>query len=77
MKLLLVEWVDSNASYGWQGKEKETHASACVTVGVLTREDKDEVEMTLNISEGSLSEVIAIPRCSIKRIRELKVIKGG
>ncbi len=73
MKAVLIEWVDSCSTYGWHSKGTVFGISHCISVGVVISENKTEISLAPNISESSNGDIISIPKCSIKRIRRLKV----
>ena len=75
MKIVLVEWVDANAHSGWYHKEHihEEHASNCATIGVLLKDNDKDIIVALNISGASYGDTMSIPKCSIKRLRTLRV----
>ena len=75
MNLVIVEWLDSSARSGWRSRDylQDAHPAKCVSVGIA-RSKEDCVNITQSISDaGDISEVVSIPRCSILRIRKLKV----
>ncbi len=74
MKLLLVEWVDSTYSSGWQLRDSiDEDITNCVTVGILLQEKKDILVMALSLSKVEYSQAMTIPKCAIKRMRTLRV----
>jgi len=73
MKLVLVEWLDSFSCFGWHQPGHE-RPSKCITVGILREEDTESVTISQSRSHcGNVCDDIAIPKCSIKRIRYLNV----
>lgn len=74
MKLMMVEWVDSYHEPDWQGKQHidGIKPSSCVSVGIA-HEYPDRVTLVQSQSTSNMADVIAIPRCAIKRMRVLKV----
>ena len=77
MKLVLVEWIDSNRVSGWWNKhdilDEKKGVNWCISVGVLIKENKKEVGVCLNQSGEVWGDVIYIPRCAVRRIRQLKI----
>ncbi len=75
MKLVLVEWVDSASCSGWHRLNSEIDCiSECIAVGLLCHEDEKQVVITYSRSDtGNIAETLTIPKCSIKRMRQLKV----
>ena len=75
MKIVLVEWIDSSTEYGWLKVESfDTSVVKCQSVGFLIKETDDAIVVTLSRSDsGRCADAITIPKCSIKRIRYLKV----
>ncbi len=74
MKIGLVEWVDSCSCNGWGVKESHSYRpSGCTSVGIL-EEKTDCVTIIQSLSDsGNIADIITIPKCSIKRIRYLRV----
>lgn len=76
MKLQLIEWVDSCSQNTWQPKSiLKTHKiSNCVSVGII-----DEHDTYINIIQSvdnyceNVDHIMAIPKCAITRIRQLRV----
>ena len=73
MKLVLVEWVDSGFANIWQSRDEGLDIVKCVSVGILVRETMETVELCLSLSDIQKAGGIAIPKCSIKRMRILGV----
>lgn len=72
MKLVLVEWVDSTSSTGWEN-DPDLELSICKTVGYLTRKTKEKVVLAQSISDNNnVDNKFAIPRGCIQSIKELK-----
>lgn len=75
--LVLVEWVDSSAISGWHEFSRHDRTAKCISVGLLRDEDDDQVVLVSSRSDfGNISDSNAIPKCSIKRMRKLKVKEG-
>ncbi len=74
MKLVLVEWVDSSGYAGWHKLGDNDVVSPCVSVGILVSEDDKQLVLSPSRSDcGNVLDTLAIPVCSIKRSRTLKV----
>lgn len=78
MKILLVEWIDTACTFGWEHKgcESDLEPSHCISVGVLIRDTEDFITLAESMSEHNTSERISIFKGSIVRVRELKVKNG-
>ena len=75
-KIYIVEWVDSKMlTCGWQCAEhtKEVEVGKATSVGILQTETDEQITLQPNVSEGDYCQGIVIPRCSIKRMRRLKL----
>ena len=79
MKLALVEWNDSSVLHGWEARDWfDGEVLKCQSVGFLLKETSDSVVLLLSRSSGDKwAEGITIPKCSIKRMRQLQVVKQG
>jgi len=78
MRLLLIEWIDSCSSGGWKGKEDiNTEPSHCFSVGLAFKETEEAITLVLSGANDTreYADTMTIPVGSIKRIRELKVVK--
>ena len=75
MRMVLVEWVDSSSVTGWHTPSPSYNIQAnCISVGVLLYDNEDRISIAQSKSDsGNWAEVISIPKCSIKRVRTLKV----
>jgi len=72
MKIVEVEWVDSNILHGWQNEINDCDVALCNEVGYLAHEDEDKVILARGISSfGLLNSPIAIPKGCVKSIKEL------
>ena len=83
-RIVEVDWVDSNVSYGWvtAKRAKETSDArplTCRSVGYVLSEDEDD-RLTLVMGQAdnedgpatSVSEVVSIPTVAILKVRDLK-----
>ncbi len=75
MRLAVVEWIDSCADTGWQGKHvlEESTPSKCVSVGMVVETDSCIKVFQSKSDTGNVDNIMTIPRCSVKRIRYLKI----
>ena len=72
-KVVYIEWVDSFFLHGWHNNP-DVDIAHCVTIGQLLEEDKRKVVVCQSSSDsGDMSDIIAIPKVSIKKKRILKV----
>lgn len=81
MKLVLVEWVDSNGGGGWQSQEAAVREAAadpltCETVGWLL-DDTDRYLLvapnrTVGRKVGQVGDPMQIPHVAVVAVRELK-----
>ena len=72
MKVILIEWLDSTSSSGWDSAF-DLELSNCKTVGFLVKKDKEKVVVIQSNSDNVHSDGrFAIPRSCIKSIRELE-----
>lgn len=77
--ILLIDWIDSCSTSGWQHSNdcKAEMLMTCQTVGFFVDETKDRLCVGLNrtTKEGftPFGELITIPKVAIKRKRKLKI----
>ena len=74
MQIVEVEWIDSCSDDGWMKSDspraKEHTVSHCTSVGYLFKKAKEKICLVQNTSDtGSVGELMAIPRCAIKKLR--------
>ncbi len=76
LPLVEVEWSDASSTHGWfepLEARKEADPVGCLTVGRLIRNDRKVVAVVQTVAEhGKVSEVWAIPRGWVKRVRRLR-----
>ncbi len=81
-KIVEIEWVDSNSTWGWNPTEvsrnrSKTRPLTCRSVGYLLEVGKDRVSITqsfadnLEDEDGGTSEVLTIPRVAVTAARRL------
>lgn len=76
MKMVLVNWEDSNIMHGWRVPEETTEdrVADCQTIGFVIADDEDKVILAMGKSNlGAVMECITIPRSCIQSIRELRL----
>jgi hypothetical protein len=78
VKPVLVEWKDSCHHSAWRNIEdvKDLHISRCVTVGLLAKENEDEITVIQSMDTPERDQVdscMTIPRAVITRIRDLRM----
>ncbi len=80
MRISIIEWVDSAFCQGWMNRDnaKSHKESRIVTVGILLFEDDERVTVMQSLSDkNDAGDGITIPKCSIKRMRQLNIKKGS
>jgi hypothetical protein len=69
-----VEFNDSNIMHGWKHPDVEDILPVARAVGYFKSEDKDQITLTMAISDASLIfEKLTIPKGAIISIKELRV----
>ena len=71
--IVMVEWVDSYACYGWRDKDEKAHVSRICSAGIVEHSTPQELVLIQSRSSYNNAGLIAIPRKAITRIRRLKV----
>ena len=72
-KRVQVEWLDSATFSRWHEVGEDDCPAAIRTVGMKVKSDRKFIAIALSQDEwGKCSDVIAIPRASIKSIKELR-----
>ena len=75
-KIYIVEWVDSKLlTGGWESAEHTKGKEVCkvTSVGILQAKTDEQITLQPNVSDGDYCQGVVIPRCSIKRMRRLKI----
>ena len=75
MKIVVIDWVDSVRAFDWTLMEDVDEKSLdCVSVGFLLNETEEHVTIAQNygLKPKQVCNLITIPKCSIKNIREIK-----
>lgn len=70
-KLMYVEWVDAVADVGWDYEVEATKISLIQSVGWLIKENKDEIVLAADYSEGDTNRRMAIPKSWIRNKKVL------
>jgi len=73
MKVMLVEWYDSCSCDSWITRSIEEHIDKVVSMGILFREDENEIELVPNLGTDVKLHPIAIPKGCIIRRRQLQL----
>jgi hypothetical protein len=74
-KIIVIDWVDSIRSFDWTLIEDiDEKLLDCVSVGFLLKETDDCITIAQNygLEPEQVCNLITIPKCSIKNIREIK-----
>ena len=74
MKVVVIDWVDSVRAFDWTLLEEVDEKSLdCISVGFLLKETDNYVTIAQNygIKPEQVCNIITIPKCSIKNIREI------
>lgn len=74
-KIVLIEWVDSEHINGWCSLERPQNIPQRkpVSIGMLAHEDARSYILIGDKDEDNVARTIVIPKCSVRRIRPLKV----
>ena len=75
MKIVVIDWVDSVRAFDWTLMEDVDEKSLdCVSVGFLLKETDEHITIAQNygIKPEQVCNLITIPKCSIRNIREIK-----
>ena len=74
MRIVKVNWVDSNIQHGWQGDINDCCVALCDDVGYLVDKDDEKIILARGISQtGYLNSPMAIPRGCILSIKEMRL----
>ena len=74
-KIIVIDWVDSIRSFDWTLIEDvDENSLECVSVGFILKETDDYITIAQNygLEPEQVCNLITIPKCSIKNIREIK-----
>lgn len=75
MKIVMIDWVDSVRAFDWTLiDEVDEKSMDCISVGFLLKETDECVTIAQNygLKPKQVCNLITIPKCSIKNIREIK-----
>ena len=75
MKIVVIDWVDSVRAFDWTLMEDVDEKPVnCTSVGFLLKETDDYVTIAQNygLEPEQVCNLITIPKCSIRNIREIK-----
>lgn len=75
MEKVLVEWVDSKMTHGWQNTGIfEGEVALCECIGFLYEDGVDFITLTMGRSDSDMVvEGFSIPKGCIKSIKKLRV----
>lgn len=70
MKIVKVEWLDSYATSGWQGKKsvdlsEKIGGDPCVSVGFLIHAEDKGIVLAQSMSDACYSDRLTIPRFAV------------
>ena len=72
-RLVEVTWIDSAFNQGWRLPKFYVPPAECKTVGYLTHDEKDFINVAMNVNdEGGWGEAMAIPRVCVRKIRRVR-----
>ena len=72
-RLVEVTWIDSAFNQGWKQPKTFVPLSKCKTVGYLTHDAKDCINVSMNITkDGSYGDTMTIPRVCVRKIRTVR-----
>lgn len=76
VKIVYVEWVDSDSMHGWNGKHNLKAMATdglhyCQTAGFLYASLPDRIVIVQSVGESTVGELMRIPRIAIKKVRDL------
>ncbi len=75
-RLVSLEWVDSQASYGWRAAEADDLPCRIRSVGILVSETKGCLTISTSISAGMrFTDKLTIPKEVIKKITRFSLRK--
>ena len=75
MRIIKINWVDSVRASDWTLLEDvDDKLLDCVSVGFLIKETNEQITIAQNygIKPEQVCNLMTIPRCSIRDIKELK-----
>ena len=75
MKIVVIDWVDSARAFDWTLMEDVDEKSLdCISIGFLLKETDSHVTIAQNygLKPEQVCNLITIPKCSIRNIREIK-----
>ena len=75
MKLVIVNWVDSNLIHGWRPvDDNQDKIADCETVGFLVKDDDEKIVLAMSRStDDNVLETISIPQRSVLDTRDLRL----
>ena len=70
---VVVYWIDSTGTHGWNSKNEPQGDMNCISVGHLVSKSKDRITIVQNISPYQFGNRMEIPLVSVKKIKRLKL----
>lgn len=70
-KLMYVEWVDAVADVGWDDEPEKVSVHLIKSVGWLVKDNKNEIVLAADYSDGDTNRRIAIPKSWIRNKKPL------
>ena len=76
MKIVKVNWLDSNSNGGWHDitSAKHIRPSLCITIGYVIDEADDYITIasSLAVINDSVSDVMCIPKFAVSSIETIR-----
>jgi hypothetical protein len=74
-RLVLVEWDDAANGNVWTNRDLPIHVDSIISIGILVRENDREIELNSTLGKEFKLLQLAIPKNTIKRMRQLQVVQ--
>lgn len=77
LRVIHVQWIDSETDDGWEGLPDDQYLRPVHTIGILLKEAKDHILISNSFDPDShfSNGRIVIPLCAIKNVRTICHIK--
>ena len=76
MKIVLVNWLDSNSNSAWHNitEAKHLRPSPCVTIGYVLEDTEEYITIASSFAteNDSVSDVICIPKFAVQSIETIR-----
>lgn len=78
MKTLIIQWVDSNSTFGWHSEDERPDVVYITSSGYAVHDDDAQIVLaqSVDIANDRYHNTIAIPRACIKDIKEIVESEG-